>query len=650
MPVEAVTPLALFTVSGIGPYEIPFSYAAGAVYLALEAEGITINLAGPDFAVTPEDSDTTGDVFLAATLAAQYEGARLVVSRQGNDEQGWQSTQGGKERALELQLDAMVRADQELRAGLAGALRVAGSIDPLIIEADRALVFTATGVAAGPSLADVAGAGSNAATAQLAADLAQAAAATFIYPSRQFAIEGERDALFRAQDFALAFMPQLAAGAYGDKYPVVYPVPIIGRPVQTARYLANREIVFKRIAQITDISWTPLVVMPGQRGPTVHQPGTTYAGPPYGSVKTLGRTIGQDVSLETFLSSVSNPDSIWYQDFTALPGHFPVGTGYLYYGAVCSNFLARGFGWLYSPTTRILDLQWRQYGFVSKATDGSFRASDMEVGDVVNSVGGGHIEIVLAKDATTITMLDQGFDGPDIQVFSTVEVDGISPATAYFRSRGYALLVFDYNAGDVDLTYTPDPFSPLAGESLPPAVINTFVKINRGNKSNYTPGEAVRFNVVSTDVSALVITRAGVPIETIPTAGAEIITRTFAEVGDYTAHCVRIDTSLSPAEQFNVASVAATASTATIAQGREVTVDFTTANCTAGAIIVQDAITLSLNDGLLRYLTPLEIEAGTVRFNASFDKGQSYHIRIRATNDFGAVFNEPMAGLLLAVT
>ena len=62
--------------------------------------------------------------------------------------------------------------------------------------------------------------------------------------------------------------------------------------------------------------------------------GREYTGVPYSSVKSVGRYIGFEIFLKTFLAAVENPHSVLYTE--SLSGE--VSNAAAYYGKVCSSF------------------------------------------------------------------------------------------------------------------------------------------------------------------------------------------------------------------------------------------------------------------------------------------------------------------------
>ena len=82
------------------------------------------------------------------------------------------------------------------------------------------------------------------------------------------------------------------------------------------------------------VKWTPIAgTMPKLKGGYFEE-GTEYTGVPYSSIYTVGRCIGFDIYLKTFMAAVENPQSVLYTE--NLSGK--VRNAAPYYGMVCSTF------------------------------------------------------------------------------------------------------------------------------------------------------------------------------------------------------------------------------------------------------------------------------------------------------------------------
>jgi hypothetical protein len=223
MTVEAWSVTPEYTVAGIGPYAITHPYAQDAIRAFVVISGVRTALTVADFTVTPIESDTTGNLFLTATAAATHAGRKLIIDRITPDEQGWLGVQGEREAGLEVQLDRIVQAVQELRSGVAGALRVRGMLDAFDWTDGTVPVRDGARVISGPTTAEIANAQAYAvqAAASAAAALAKEnsmlrargawANGVFYSPSDQFTFGGEVY-LTLTPHFATTVAADLAAG------------------------------------------------------------------------------------------------------------------------------------------------------------------------------------------------------------------------------------------------------------------------------------------------------------------------------------------------------------------------------------------------------------------------------------------------------
>ncbi|MBT4814525.1 MAG: hypothetical protein HN742_31950 [Lentisphaerae bacterium] len=278
--------------------------------------------------------------------------------------------------------------------------------------------------------------------------------------------------------------------------------------------------------------------------------GTEYTGVPYSSVKDVGRYIGFEIFLKTFLAAVENPDSVLYTE--NLSGTVKGGAA-AYYGKVCSSYTSYG-------------LQCALW-YVSRQHGPSYRegvclvdpqsAQAAQVGDIIytSPPPGGHVEIV--------TAITRGDDGN----VTHIRVEESSPPTTKNTNRSAA--AFDahiapdrkmlYRITDLDAWRGPNRaesfrFPNYAEDATPPA-INRVLLLDRGDWVPYHKDQSVRFNVMDRDaqgVKALVIKRGDTVVETVEVRGKGVVERSFATCGDYTAHCVMGDGSPSQACEFSV--------------------------------------------------------------------------------------------------
>ncbi|QPM89161.1 hypothetical protein [Pseudooceanicola algae] len=125
MSIDEFSPAPVQVVDGIGPYGIPHAYA-GAAELA-----VTLSLAGERTVLTvlqyscdPVTSDTAGSLYLEAQVASDFAWASMIVERATRMEQGYDGA-ASREKAVQVQLDRIVMAQQDTQRLAKNALRLA---------------------------------------------------------------------------------------------------------------------------------------------------------------------------------------------------------------------------------------------------------------------------------------------------------------------------------------------------------------------------------------------------------------------------------------------------------------------------------------------------------------------------------------------
>ncbi|MBT4821146.1 MAG: hypothetical protein HN742_40120 [Lentisphaerae bacterium] len=288
------------------------------------------------------------------------------------------------------------------------------------------------------------------------------------------------------------------------------------------------------------------------RGGGCFKEGSEYTGVPYSSVKYAGRYIGFEIFLKTFLAAVENPLSVLYTE--TLRGKVSNAAGY--YGKVCSSYTSYALQCGIWYVSRHYGPEYREgIGLVEPQS-----AQAAQRGDVIFTApppggGGSHIEIV-----TAVTKSDDG----DV---THVRIEESSPPTT--RNTNRTAAQFDghigherktlYRITDLDAWRGSNKaesflFPNYAEDSATP-VINRVLLLDRGDWVPYHREQAVKINVMDRDaqgVKALVIKRGDVVVEEIDQPGKGIIERSFSTCGDYAAHCVMGDGSLSQACEFSV--------------------------------------------------------------------------------------------------
>lgn len=177
MTVEAWSITPPYTISGTGPYAINHPYVQGAIRVYVRLATGLLALTTTEYAVSPGESDTTGNVTLSPTVATTYAGLPLIIDRVTPDEQGWLAVLGEREAGLAAQLDRTTQSIQELRATGAGALRVRGELEPFDWAEGTVPILQGGKPASGPTASAIANAQTRATEAAASAAAAAASAA-----------------------------------------------------------------------------------------------------------------------------------------------------------------------------------------------------------------------------------------------------------------------------------------------------------------------------------------------------------------------------------------------------------------------------------------------------------------------------------------
>ena len=177
MTVEAWTRTPVYIIAGIGPYTVTHPYVEGAIRVAVIVDGLRQILGGTSYSLSPVSAEIEGNLFLTPGAAATHAGRQLIIDRLTPDEQGWIATQGEREAGLADQLDRMVQVDQELRADVAGALRLRSPLEPFEWADGTVPLRQGSRVVSGPTAAQIAEAAASASAAASSASAAATSAA-----------------------------------------------------------------------------------------------------------------------------------------------------------------------------------------------------------------------------------------------------------------------------------------------------------------------------------------------------------------------------------------------------------------------------------------------------------------------------------------
>ncbi len=395
------------------------------------------------------------------------------------------------------------------------------------------------------------------------------------------------------------------------------------QPVDAQEQPSNWQRQAVKYARIMSrVQWTPVAEgMPGRNGP--FEKGVLQTGVPYSSVKADGRYIGFDIYLKTFLAATQNPQSVVYTE--SLKGK--VSNAECYYGKVCSSYTSYALQCGIWYLSRLHVPPFREGCEVIEPKS----AQSTQVGDLIytppkSKSGGSHIEMV-----TEVTKDDLG-------TVTHVRVEESRPRTtkntnrtaadfeSHLASRNRVLCrITDWDAWRAGNRADRFLFPNYAEDSATPT-INRVLLLDRGDWVAYRKSEVVKFNVMDRDdveVRKLVIKRGETVIEEIPVVRQSVIERTFIDCGDYTAHCVLQDQSLSQACEFSVCELDLTLPDKEVSTGEAWELEFATDNMKAVIVYFRHAKN-SYAQAMI-YPTDEDQRAGKVTIPAGLlkDKGKS---------------------------
>jgi hypothetical protein len=328
------------------------------------------------------------------------------------------------------------------------------------------------------------------------------------------------------------------------------------------------------------LKWTPVAdTMPRRGG--YFTAGKEYTGVPYSSVKYVGRYIGFDIFLKTFLAAVENPQSVLYTENL----YGKVSNAECYYGKVCSSYTS------YALQCGIWYVS-KQHGPQSRAgvaivdpkSAQAARPGDIIFTPPATKNGGSHVELVTevvrsGNGKVTHVRVEESRPQTTSNTLRTAEA-----FDAHLAARNRELYrITDLDAWRGDNKAQSFLFPNYEDDSAMPQ-INRVLLLDRGDWVPYFKGQPVKINIMDRDgqgVRTLVIKRGDQVVEEIETPGKGVVERSFDLCGDYTAFCKMNDGSLSQACEFAVCELDARPPSAKLSRGRAWDINLTTDNMQA---------------------------------------------------------------------
>ena len=291
-----------------------------------------------------------------------------------------------------------------------------------------------------------------------------------------------------------------------------------------------QENCIKRAYQLSKVQWYAKAPMPANvwyRTATepfhyekaFHIPYATMTGMAYSSCRAVEKFVPYNVSLETFMTALMNPNSVLYTK--NLHG---VGAGSIssYYGTVCSTFVSHCTGRPY----RTICKAWPD---LTEEIDVTETLDNMQLCDIIDNP---------KKHIAIITGLWRDEEGHVQKVEVSESILPVA-ATRVFNAeqfRGFYIAhdyrIFRYDLPE-DLSYTPSPYIPLEGDAE--QEVPTYdIMTNWGHNANCLKNlEPVELSVIRGAWDEFAVTAPDGSVKTYP-AGEKVKVETPV-VGDYTA-------------------------------------------------------------------------------------------------------------------
>ena len=302
------------------------------------------------------------------------------------------------------------------------------------------------------------------------------------------------------------------------------------------------ENVIKRAKRLVQFKYTPVKPLPivekvraasGLRADSfnieTHSPAwLPIKGVLYSSVRRLETYVGFNISPETFLSALSNPNSVMYKQ--------PVtGTGqnvHNHYGIVCSCFVSY-----------CLDIHYRTNCARWPSMPGIHEVdmSELEnirLADIVLNIKE-HIAIVTDVERDAEGKVHYIWVSESTMPFVRTTRFSSEEFQKYWLDHKYIIYRYD---GVKDVSYEPDPFAPVDGDpDMPVPFINRSLMPDFGNKANYRKGEQpVELSVFEEGCEAVEVTDPDGE-KTIWPVDDGFVKLDPQKIGIYQATCIRKD-------------------------------------------------------------------------------------------------------------
>ena len=284
----------------------------------------------------------------------------------------------------------------------------------------------------------------------------------------------------------------------------------------------GKEAALYRSRQLTEFRWSPLEDIPVYSkviGKTKLSAGDQQLGMLYSSTEPTDKFITENISFETFLSVIANPDSALYRK--DINGH---NNSWAYFGIVC-NGLAR---YALNIRRRFSTKRWPAVPGMRKIADeGAYSADQIQLCDVLYAFGKGRSHVALITDI----LKDESGEIRQIEVSEAVrptcERVQYDVERFFEKYKLFALWRYDY----VDQVPMPDPDQDACLKQGVPGL--PVIAVDYGNKTNYRTYEDVLISTFGQEENEIEICRGDTILERLTISGRGNVTRRF-DRGYYT--------------------------------------------------------------------------------------------------------------------
>jgi len=291
-----------------------------------------------------------------------------------------------------------------------------------------------------------------------------------------------------------------------------------------------------RSRQLTEFQWIPVNEIPvytKKTGKTALRAGEKMSGMLYSSTEPTDKFITENISFETFLTIIANPDSALYHK--DLNGH---NNSWAYFGIVC-NGLAR---YAFNIRRRYSTKRWPTIPGMRKIADeASYTAQQIALCDVLYAYGNGRNHVALITDI----LRDEAGEIRQVEVSEAIRPTCVRVrydlADFYEKYKLFALWRYDF----VDLVPMPDETDDqYLKQGVPDLPV---IAVDYGNKTNYRAYEDVVISAFRQGENEIEIRHGGEITEEITISGPGKVSRRFdrgyytvnhKSTGEYVEFCV----------------------------------------------------------------------------------------------------------------